>query len=503
MNKKLIFLMILVFLLLQGCTVKYYQEKLLESSPIYVNAERFSALGIAECIKERGSRGICPCIGIRSIVTPTSHLSDYEDVLDNLEILDCAPDLNSLKSSGYYQSLSESEDLDSMRLKIIIDGMKNSMQVYNKSAAQCTKDVLLSGTHKNINRLFDLILQTPRDEETESLFKRTTMEESSKELLFKRTDVSDFIENLQIVEAYNGFESLLYCAIDRLARERDPEKIKALMSLASQANYLKEYFRAYFRHGEFIQGKIEVSKLYDRIKNKIREEAPYLSEKQIESIANDLFKKITGKNYASACKKEEGEREKEQEEELIDCKIKFAGKLNSAQFISRSGAVYGFPHITVTIDPLSDDKVEITEIDWNVIGSKVVKVFIEAIGDQYIGIPADPRSTACKIDPSTCFKENVPQFGNISADDFSKVNAHADIVDALVSGVVGKTIRGAGWISLNNEALASMIESLIGTIAKKAAEKVAYCIVSCNKNECSESIENAALEKIEVRISTK
>jgi len=52
--------------------------------------------------------------------------------------------------------------------------------------------------------------------------------------------------------------------------------------------------------------------------------------------------------------------------------------------------------------------------------------------------------------------------------------------------VTGQVIRGIGWVSLNNEALAKLIETAAGVVVRKGAEKVAWCIEACKADDVKE-----------------
>ena len=52
--------------------------------------------------------------------------------------------------------------------------------------------------------------------------------------------------------------------------------------------------------------------------------------------------------------------------------------------------------------------------------------------------------------------------------------------EAAVSSAVGPAIRGAGWVGLNNEALARIIETIVAVTVRKVTEKAAWCWYACD-----------------------
>ena len=64
--------------------------------------------------------------------------------------------------------------------------------------------------------------------------------------------------------------------------------------------------------------------------------------------------------------------------------------------------------------------------------------------------------------------------------EFGFVNEFSSGVEGAVSTAVGQLVRGAGPLSLNNEALASLIETAVGVTVRKAMEKVTWCLFACD-----------------------
>ncbi|EUJ11284.1 hypothetical protein Meth11DRAFT_2124 [Methylophilaceae bacterium 11] len=444
--------------LIQGC-----------SSVIPIKTQMSNVIEVTNCITDSNSHGQC---GQNRSLYNASILGSDSSYFEALSLLDLPKVISNDKILKF-----EGESLDLKTTFAHYNNKFNDLncESYNRDAAKLAQIALLSDSNRDIHELYGKQLSGGSSAGSET----PTIE-------FDSNKFSMFLEMLYEADNLGGVHSLQCAAIQQMSTIKNKSEMDAMGSLLVELSYTKEYFKAYFRQGKFIQGKTKVSWLYEMLKDKLKSDAPFLSDNQITDITNGLFKKLTGKEYKDACPSGNS------------CDIAFAGKLESTQFVTRSGVEYGFPHITVSVDPLAEKKISVSKIDWNKIGAEVARVYMEAVGDKLIGLPADPRSTACKINSLLCYSE---QSGYISSDDFALVSEHSDRVDTLVSNAVGKAVRGAGWISLNNEAIASIIETAIGTSAKKVAEKVAYCTYSCTSEHKAGITSGMLLGEVRVKVT--
>ena len=445
--------------LIQGC-----------STVIPIKSQFSKIPEVTKCIADGDSHGQCNANNVFIDARISGSNNSYFEVLGAMELPDAIDNNKLLRYSGKSSDLNNRFNRYANKFKQL-----NYDASYNREAAKITQNALVSDSNKSIHELY-----------SKQMIRKDISGTDTPTIEFNIDNFNAFLEDMSEADAYGGINSLQYAAMQRMSLSESQTEIDALGSLVEELSYTKAYFKAYFRHGKFIQGKIKVSELYNKLKAKLKSEAQFLTDDQITEMADGLFKKLTGKEYAKACTSGSS------------CEIAFAGKLEATQFVTRAGVEYGFPHITVSVDPLAEKEISVTEIDWNKVGAEVAKVYIEAVGDKLIGLPADPRSTACKINSTLCYSEKT---GGISADDFASVGEHADKVDTLVSNAVGKAIRGGGWISLNNEAIASIIESAVGTAAKKVAEKVAYCTYSYMSENKNAVVPSMTLNEIRVKIT--
>lgn len=153
-------------------------------------------------------------------------------------------------------------------------------------------------------------------------------------------------------------------------------------------------------------------------------------------------------------------------------------------FIGRDGTLYNFPGLNEGTS---------TSIDHSQIGADTIRIILEALRDTYAPLPVLPESTAAKY-----LTEYVISFDSqgqakfawqfdhqdpsriamvsIDAEHFQTIEAHAKRAEAFVASTVGKVIRGGSWGSLNNEAVAKLIETVAGVVARQLTERAEWCL---------------------------
>lgn len=139
-------------------------------------------------------------------------------------------------------------------------------------------------------------------------------------------------------------------------------------------------------------------------------------------------------------------------------------------FISRDGTRYQFPGLTI--------KGASAAIDHSQIGADLIRIAMEAFRDTYAPLPAVAYATAVKSAGGA--EQTIELFApgsawNVDSNRFAAILADANHAEAIVAGAVGKAIRGGAWGSLNNEALARVIETAAGVLARHSAERIGWC----------------------------
>jgi len=218
-----------------------------------------------------------------------------------------------------------------------------------------------------------------------------------------------------------------------------------------------QYFKAYFRNGKIFSVKLSTEKLKAALKSKLESTItdPALRDKvrsDIDSLSDDIVGELCGNNPNCL--------------EL--------GTIGDTTFTTRAGKNYGFAGIDVDVDPTGEKKISIKGLELSPeLVSDLVRVFVEALGDYQFGVPGVPKSTACDFG----YLCSTPA----QADTIAQVDEIGDKVEASTSSIVGIAIRGGWIIALNNEALASGIQTAASVSFRKIAEKVAY---DARSNQC-------------------
>ncbi len=281
--------------------------------------------------------------------------------------------------------------------------------------------------------------------------------DSPQKTSFSLSETRDFLNLAQEIEAEDGFmffgTNELMNALNETSRgraltdERVTKSVRAFVQMA----YVRAYLRAYFRNGDFLKAKLTVSDIVAKI--------PELSKmpEADKTKLNDLIKNLASFEF---------------------------GKIADAGFVSRTGAPSMMQAINITFDPTQPKKLTVGEIDYNIIGGEIVRVILEALFDSYDRLPGVSDATGRKV-----FEGNHPL--NLSVfppekvgggapyyfgeKEFGEIEKLSNAADATVSTLAGEVLRGLNVVALNNEALAKVIEALVGTTARKVTERAGWC----------------------------
>jgi hypothetical protein len=227
---------------------------------------------------------------------------------------------------------------------------------------------------------------------------------------------------------------------------------------------LKAYFKAYFRNGKFASASITLANLI----------------KQFPALDN----------YPPEVKNEIDQALKKVEERLA------FGRIGDVGFVTRFGAKFQFPPIEFKIDPAAESIVSFSKVDYVEIGNDLIRVFIEALFDAVNPLPAVSEATGVQTKILPTFRPDQAPYEFISATDFTRMNEQANAVESGVSFSVSKVIRGMGVLSINNEAVETLIENILGTIFRKSFEKLNWCWYGCGFPEAFSEIYSDGLMKV-------
>jgi hypothetical protein len=140
------------------------------------------------------------------------------------------------------------------------------------------------------------------------------------------------------------------------------------------------------------------------------------------------------------------------------------------------------------------------------IAGEMVSVLVEYLGDEVFQVPCSVNAsgTPNNYQTYTCYRANVIQtylgdpppvlqFRLASGFDesplVSKIIASASsAAQKQIASAAGGLVRGGGVAAVNNEVIAEVLSSLLGTLAKKFVEKACYVILSNVLNGLDDSL---------------
>ena len=258
----------------------------------------------------------------------------------------------------------------------------------------------------------------------------------------------------------DGFGQALLAVQSRLNANTINAQDKEAMS---KLRYISEYLKAYFRDGGAISYKVDFSEAREKAKQEIIDGIPGIGDnadnvKLIEDTLKDLFP--------------------EQE----------AGK-GEVGFVSRGGSsTYQFSGVNIDVAVGGDDLLEFEGPKESPIeiANILLRLVIEGSFDAVHRLPAVAESTAVVADEGSLdhpvndtSKGKSASSPYLTEESFNEVERWGNTGDGVASSLTGKVIRGVSWLSLNNEALAGLIETYVGVAVRKVTEKTAYCAYSC------------------------
>jgi len=274
-------------------------------------------------------------------------------------------------------------------------------------------------------------------------------------------------------------------ALDRHCRNLLATHGEAGVSQETEADcrrvaFIRGYFGAYLRHGEFVEVDVEATGLISRL------EKEGFDSQFVEEIKDELAK--------------------------ADSALSNVFKISKIGFLSRDTTFSArLPTLEVILDPTVKHLVAITDADTGQvltsrsdfrnlgvatdtsgvgtgasIGAEVVRVFLEAIFDAHEGLPAIAPANLSGTKPTglTLGAYSLPLFkaptGNIDSHDLTLMTSYNDAVALETRLIVGRIISGLGPFSLDNPPLESLITEIVATSVRKAVAKASWCWYACN-----------------------
>lgn len=281
------------------------------------------------------------------------------------------------------------------------------------------------------------------------------------------------------------------------AQAADRPRLAASAKLSAQksmaAIFSGAYLKAYFRNGKFVQGAWKLENPLEHMKDLAK-----ATSGADQRIIQDLLK-VLPPNAATDLQK------------IIDKLAKGTiGKVSEAGFVSRGGDALAVSPLMLTFDATAPQKkLTVSNVDFDTVATEVVRVTLEAVFDSLNYVPAVSNATGV-VGLAKDYKAfTLADFGSItkpdgkspvmSADDFGEVERLGATAHSATASVTASLIRGISITALNNEAVAKMLSSLTGTIARKVTERVGWCYYASLKGKRDASPEHQKTVEINVR----
>jgi hypothetical protein len=252
--------------------------------------------------------------------------------------------------------------------------------------------------------------------------------------------------------------------INYLGQESDPHRetptLIALVAIFNASDFLATYFDEYLRGGQFLQ----------------------ISANQ-QSLENDTVAQFSGRLKIPLT----GDAQAQLRKAMDQICANAAGSctpstsFGSDSYTSIFGQTVQFAGVTVAFNgstPKAPWRPTITAPSASAFAPQMVQVLVEALFDANgPHPPALSTSTACAKQLFQDVDEpGIAQCVDLSATDsqWQSMNAIGNATQALVTTGVGTVIRGGGSVALNNETIASTVETLAGVATRKAVQQVMW-----------------------------
>jgi hypothetical protein len=236
----------------------------------------------------------------------------------------------------------------------------------------------------------------------------------------------------------------------------NPEQIIGLVRLFNIANFLATYFDAYFGEGQFIQVSLERKPFIDDVVADLKRSGGGAIANE-DGLRKALDKACTG--TGATCFS--------------------AGAISTTGFVSLFGDTTQFGEVKVDFGGKAGSPLYRPSISHPGVaefGPQLVRVLVEAVADANgPHPPGAPTSTACSGSPHLFVDADAPgqclAAASAENDAWTRINLVGNATESIVTTGVGGVIRGVNMGALNNETVASVVETFAGVTARKTVQK--------------------------------
>lgn len=270
------------------------------------------------------------------------------------------------------------------------------------------------------------------------------------------------LESLLTLASYRTFHVLTLLRAAHLHQMLTPkdgklpslDEVSTEVRLFNVARFLSTYFDAYFRGGQFIQFTADQQAISTTLATDLQSRMKTgLKTADVAKFIDDEFTKLCqGPNNASAC----------------------SAQLGQTAFVTRAGLSVQFSGISFDVTTTKGLGLSHSYPQLSQFGPQLIRVLVEALFDANgLGPLGVPNSTACVeglFPTKYCL-----QAGDKNAQQaLGEIDLISTATESVTSMATGAAIRGLAVASLNNEAAAQSVETLIGVTARKIMERLLY-----------------------------
>lgn len=234
--------------------------------------------------------------------------------------------------------------------------------------------------------------------------------------------------------------------------------------VASFADLVAGYMKAYFRGGEFASITVNGARFRSALKNSLQ----LTKDEEVDQILNAFFPKLFPPDQTG---------------KIPDSDINVFGSIGSVGFVSRGGQSFQFPALQATIDISAARPLKLPKLEYSAVATDLISIIAEASGDEMFGVPAVSNATGVGLGYIKYEQGKMKDAASVTPERFATIESISHGVEAGTVTIVGKVVRGAGFVALNNEAIASAIETFFGAATKKISEKVSWCTMASLNDE--------------------
>lgn len=294
------------------------------------------------------------------------------------------------------------------------------------------------------------------DDQKKRWGKGQSASEASEAVWISRAELQTATRLVNQTTARNGWTAAFTEALGNYtdpAKSPTPEARAAKLAELQEKYLVAAYMTAYFRNGEIFSLNLDQAAITSALKEKLKaafkdEEARKAAEVELDRFLAQYEKAICKPDTAAEA-----------------CRL--VGVIGEQTFVTRAGASHSFSGLTVTLDVTKDNVLSANKLDPDVIAPDLVRVLIEALGDERSKVPGVKTSTLCAKRSARCATAD-------EADKIQKVNDAGDRVEAGTAAAVGAAIRGGWLFSLNNETVASTLTTAAAVTLRKYAEAATW-----------------------------